>query len=143
MSLKNSLPYYFNLSSKFLLWLLDLAINQAGMQGVWPGDVSIQTKKYTLRNLPSAKYIEGDIRQVIRTLPYLQVYVLAVSRDVAQLRDTLDAIEEETGVDIVTLELNDEISDPRGIMCLPFGKIFATSLTYQTQIKNSWSGLKK
>ena len=81
------------------------------------GEVSIQAKKYTGKNNPQAKTIEGDIRQAIRTLPNLQVYVLAVSRDTAQLRDTLNAVEEETGLDIVVLELTDNLSD-LGALCI-------------------------
>ena len=83
------------------------------------GEVSIQAKKYTGKNSPNAKTIEGDIRQAIRTLPNLQVYVLALSRDTAQLRDTLDAISVDTGVDIVTLELTDELSD-LGALCVTY-----------------------
>ena len=85
------------------------------------GDVSLQAKRYTGKNLPNAKFVEGDIRKVIRTLPHLQVYVLVVSRDIAQLWDTLDAIQEETGVDIVTLELKDELSE-LGALCVRFWK---------------------
>ena len=83
------------------------------------GEVSIQAKKYAGKNNPNAKTIEGDIRQTIRTLPNLQVYVLAVSRDTAQLRDTLDAVEEETGLDIVVLELTDNLSD-LGALCVTY-----------------------
>jgi hypothetical protein len=81
------------------------------------GEVSIQAKKYTGKNSPNAKIIEGDIRQAIRTLQNLQVYILAVSRDTAQLRDTLDAVEEETGLDIVVLELTNNLSD-LGALCV-------------------------
>ena len=83
------------------------------------GEVSIQAKKYTGKNSPNAKTIEGDIRQAIRTLPNLQVYVLAISRDTAQLRDILEAVVEETGLDIVTLELSDDLSDI-GALCVTF-----------------------
>lgn len=79
------------------------------------GEVSIQAKKYTGKKSPNAKTIDGDIRQAIRTLPNLQVYVLAVSRDSAQLSNTLDTVEEETGLDIVILELTD-----LGALCVTF-----------------------
>ena len=46
-------------------------------------------------------------------------YVLAVSRDTEQLNYELDAIARETGVDIVTLELTDELSD-LGALCITF-----------------------
>ena len=82
------------------------------------GEISVQAKNYS-KNIPSDIEIEGDIRRADRTLQNLEVYVLAVSRDVAQLRDTLDAIEKETGLDIVTLELADRLSD-LGALCVTF-----------------------
>ena len=85
------------------------------------GDISMQAKKYTGKRSPDAKTVEGDIRQVIRQLPELQVYVLALSRDTAQLRDTLDAVSVDTGLDIVTLELTDKLSDI-GALCVTFWK---------------------
>ena len=83
------------------------------------GEVSIQAKNYSDRTSLNAKEIEGDIRQVNRTLQDLQVYVLVVSRDAAQLHDTLDAVSEDTGLDIVVLELTDELSD-LGALCVTF-----------------------
>ena len=91
----------------------------SGDARILTGEVSIQAKKYTGKNSPNAKTIEGDIRQAIRTLPNLQVYVLAISRDTAQLRDILEAVVEETGLDIVTLELSDDLSDI-GALCVTF-----------------------
>ena len=84
------------------------------------GNVSIQAKRYTGRNLPDVKAIEGDIGQARRAPALnLQTYVLAVSRDTEQLNYKLDAIAKETGVDIVTLELTDELSD-LGALCVTF-----------------------
>ena len=85
------------------------------------GEVSMQAKLYKSKGTPNAKIVEGDIRQVIRELPHLQVYVLAVSRDAAQLRGTLDSVAEETGLDIVILELSDGLSD-LGALCVTFWK---------------------
>ena len=81
----------------------------------------MQAKLYKGKRTPNAKIVEGDIRQVIRELPHLQVYVLAVSRDAAQLRGTLDSVAEETGLDIVILELSDSLSD-LGALCVTFWK---------------------
>ena len=83
------------------------------------GEVSMQAKLYKGKRTPNAKIVEGDICQVIRELPHLQVYILAVSRDAAQLRGTLDSVSEETGLDIVTLELSDELSD-LGALCVTY-----------------------
>ena len=83
------------------------------------GKASIQAKRYTGKRSPNAKTVDGDIREAIRKLPHLQVYVLAISRDTAQLQDTLDAVSEETGLDIVVLELTDGLSD-LGTLCITF-----------------------
>ena len=83
------------------------------------GEVAIQAKNYSDRTSLDAIGIEGDIRRVNRTLQYLQVYILAVSRRTAQLRDTLDAVEAETGLDIVVLELTNDLSD-LGALCVTF-----------------------
>ena len=82
-------------------------------------DVSMQAKRYKGKKPPNAKTVEGDIRQVIRESPHVQVYVLAVSRDTEQLNYGLDAIARETGLDIVTLELSDDLSD-LGALCLTY-----------------------
>ncbi len=84
------------------------------------GNVSIQAKRYTGKYLPDVKTIEGDIGQARRSPGlHLQVYVLVVSRDAEQLSYELDAIARETGVDIVTLELSDKLSDI-GALCVTF-----------------------
>ena len=81
----------------------------------------MQAKLYKGKRIPNAKTVEGDIRQTIRELPYLQAYVLVVSRDAAQLHNTLDSVAEETGLDIVILELSDGLSD-LGALCVTFWK---------------------
>ena len=84
------------------------------------GNVSIQAKRYTKGNLPDVKTIEGDIGQARRDPALnLQTYVLAISRDIEQLNYELNAIARETGVNIVTLELTDELSDI-GALCVTF-----------------------
>ena len=85
------------------------------------GEVSMQAKLYKSKGIPNAKTVEGDIRQAIRELPHLQVYVLVVSRDAAQLHNTLNSVAEETGLDIVILELSDGLSD-MGVLCVTFWK---------------------
>ncbi len=83
------------------------------------GEISVQAKNYSDGSTPSDTEIEGDIRRAYRTLRDLDVYILAISRDTAQLRDTLDAIVEDTGLDIVALELTDKLSD-LGALCATF-----------------------
>ena len=83
------------------------------------GDVSMQAKRYTGKHAPNTKTIEGDIRDIIRELPYLEVYVLVVSRDAAQLHDKFDTVSEETGLDIVILELSNDLSD-LGALCVTY-----------------------
>ena len=84
------------------------------------GEVSIQVKNYSDKTTPRAVEIVGDIDTVRRNLPALQVYVLVISRDIsAQSLGKFEAISEETGLDIVTLELTDKLSD-LGALCVTF-----------------------
>ena len=83
------------------------------------GDVSIQAKRYTGEKPPNAKVVEGDIGHARRGSSNLQTYVLAVSTDAEQLSHTLDSIAEETGLDIVTLELSDNLLD-LGALCVTY-----------------------
>ena len=110
------------------------------------GEVAIQAKNYSDRTSLNAKEIEGDIHQVNRTLQDLQAYILAVSRDTAQLRDTLDAVEDETGLDIVVLELTDNLSD-LGALCITLWEdlreFLDSSDIYQDQNFLAWVEEKK
>ena len=84
------------------------------------GNVTIEAKNYsnnsTLRNVE----IVGGIHITKDHLQNLQVYVLVVSRDIsAQLLDKLEFIEKNTGLDIVSLVLSDDLSDI-GALCATF-----------------------
>ena len=84
------------------------------------GAVSIQTKNYSDGTEPRDVEIVGDIDIVRRNLQDLQVYVLVISRDVsAQSLGELESVSEETGLDIVTLELSGELSD-LGALCVTY-----------------------
>ncbi len=84
------------------------------------GKVTIQAKNYSDNSNLRDVEIVGDINIVMDNLQDLQVYVLAVSRDIsAQLLDKLENIEKKTGLDIVPLELSDELSDI-GALCIGF-----------------------
>ena len=84
------------------------------------GEVTIQVKNYSEGNKPRDVEIVRDINIVRRNLQDLQVYVLVISRDIsAQSLDELDALSEETGLDTVTLELSDELSDI-GALCVTY-----------------------
>ena len=82
------------------------------------GKISMQAKRYTTTKL-NVSSIVGEIDIVTETLPYLQVYVLVASRDIAQWRDRFDRVEEKTGLDIVTLELSDDLSE-FGSLCVKY-----------------------
>lgn len=85
------------------------------------GEVSMQAKRYSDTTRLNANEIEGDIREVLRTLPKLNAYVLVATRLMAQIKDRLDQIEDETGVDIITLDLKEQISD-LGALCIFFAE---------------------
>ncbi len=82
------------------------------------GKISIQAKRYTTTRLDESSIV-GEIYRARDALPNLQVYVLAISRDRAQSHDRFDRVEEDTGLDIVVLELTDELSD-LGALCVTF-----------------------
>ena len=86
------------------------------------GEVAIQAKNYSDGKEPRDVEIVGDIDIVRRNLQDLQVYVLVISRGISgQSLGKLDAVSEETGLDIVTLELSDGLSD-LGALCVTFWK---------------------
>ena len=86
------------------------------------GQVAIQAKNYSDGKEPRDVEIVGDIDIVRRNLQDLQVYVLVISRGISgQSLGKLDAVSEETGLDIVTLELSDGLSD-LGALCVTFWK---------------------
>ena len=83
------------------------------------GKVSMQAKRYTTARIDESSIV-GEIYRARDALLDLQVYVLVVSRDIAsQLRDRFDRVETDTGLDIVTLELTDGLSD-LGALCVTF-----------------------
>ncbi len=82
------------------------------------GKISIQAKKYITTRLNESSIV-GEIYRARDALPNLQVYVLALSRDRAQSHDRFDRVEEDTGLDIVALELTDKLSDI-GALCVTF-----------------------
>jgi len=84
------------------------------------GEVAIQAKNYSNTTEPRDVEIIGDIDIVNENLQDLQVYVLVISRDIpAQLLDKLEKKKKNTGLDIVTLELSDELSD-LGVLCVTY-----------------------
>jgi len=62
--------------------------------------VCLQAKRYSDAS-PNAKNIEGDFDDSLRALPTTDVYVAAVTRNTAQLDDTLNAMREKSAVDVV------------------------------------------
>lgn len=84
------------------------------------GEISVQAKNYSDGTVPRDVEIVGDISIVNENLQDLQVYILVISRDIpAQLLDKLENVERNTGLDIVTLEFSDGLSD-FGALCVTF-----------------------
>lgn len=86
--------------------------------------ICVQAKRYSNRS-PNAKTIEGDFDQSLRTLPHTDIYVIAVTRNTAQLDDTFEAMREKSGVDVVVLDFSSADS------ALP-----ALCIEYWTQLLN-------
>lgn len=84
------------------------------------GKVAIQAKNHNDKSNLRSVEIVGDINIVNDNLQDLQVYVLAASRNIsAQLLGNLENIEKDTGLDIVSLELSDDLSN-LGALCVTF-----------------------
>lgn len=73
------------------------------------GTTAIQAKRYSSAKL-DLKSIEGDIRESLRALPNLQVYVIAAPKSTAQFHDKLDAIRDETALETVILDYENQDS---------------------------------
>ena len=82
--------------------------------------IVLQTKNYNDETPLDRKEILGDIEEAELELPNLQVYVLAASRTINnRLRNRFGDIEKKTGLDIVSVELSDELSD-LGALCVTY-----------------------
>ena len=82
--------------------------------------IVLQTKNYNDETPLDRKEILGDIEEAELELPNLQAYVLAASRTINnRLRNRLGDVEKKTGLDIVTLELTDKLSN-LGALCVTF-----------------------
>jgi len=81
-------------------------------------NICLQAKRYTGAN-PNAKNLEGDFDASLRAMPQTDVYVLAITKNTAQLDDTLNAMRDKSGVDVVVWEFDDENSD-LAVLCVEF-----------------------
>ena len=82
--------------------------------------IVLQTKNYNDETPLDRKEILGDIEEAELELPNLQTYVLAASRTIGnRLRNRFGDIEKKTGLDIVSLELTDQLSN-LGALCVTF-----------------------
>ena len=111
------------------------------------GTIVIQAKKYSDNKALNRKEIVGDIREAYSDpeLPYLQAYVLAASRTMSPLLlSRLGKVESEIGLDIITIELTNDLSD-LGALCVTFWEnihgFFDPSDTSQPFL--DWVGIEK
>ena len=109
------------------------------------GTIVLQTKHYSDATGLNRKEIVGDIGEAYSDpeIPNLQAYVLAASRTMSPLLlNRLDKVGGETGLDIVTLELTDNLSN-LGVLCVTFWKdihhFFDFSNTCQYQEFSDWA----
>lgn len=73
-------------------------------------NVCVQAKCYASDSVPNAKQIEGDFDANLRALPNTDIYVLAITRTTTQLDDTLSAMRDKSGVDVIVLSFGNEDS---------------------------------
>lgn len=82
------------------------------------GRSCIQAKRYRRTTALNLNDIAGNIYTALRSVPSLEVYVLVVTRDTAQLRQHVFEVETRTGLDVVILEAGEKIS--------PLGSLLVT-----------------
>lgn len=107
--------------------------------------IVLQTKNYNDKTPLDRKEILGDIEEAELELSNLQVYVLAASRTINnRLRSRFSDVQKNTGLDIVTLELTDKLSN-LGALCVTFWEniheFFDPSDTSQPFL--DWVGIEK
>lgn len=74
------------------------------------GQSCIQAKRYRETTALNLNDIVGNIYAALSAVPHLEVYVLAVTRDVAQLRQRVIEVEMHTGLDVVILNAEEDLS---------------------------------
>src|SRR4051812_19418426 len=85
----------------------------------YDGSVRFQAKQYTKAKIPDADIV-ADFHRVRGNYPAMESYIIAsVSRINDQLRSTLDGLELEFGIDIMTLDYATE-SSPLSIFAISF-----------------------
>ncbi len=78
--------------------------------------IILQAKRYKSSKV-SEREIEGEIDDVLRPASGLDVYVVAVTKSIAQLAVKLERKTKETGLDILPLDLGDELTE-FGALCV-------------------------
>lgn len=74
------------------------------------GGVAIQTKAYFGTTRFGKDEAVAQLQRAIQALPELDIYVLAATKDPAQLRDELAWAEKESGIDVVLLHLGPKLT---------------------------------
>ena len=84
------------------------------------GTIVVQCKKHKDGRSLNRKEIVGDINEAYSDILNLQSYVLAASCNIGvRLCERLNTVEKETGLDIVTLEMTNKLSN-LGALCVTF-----------------------
>lgn len=74
------------------------------------GQSCIQAKRYRETTALNINDIVGNIYAALHAVPHLDVYVLAVTKDAAQMRQRIIEVEAHTGLDVVVLNAGDNLS---------------------------------
>ena len=92
--------------------------DQTGDASAPTADVVLQGKHYFSTDIGENE-VAGEIDKLLRVAPETDVYVLGTTRAHAQLRQRLDSVMRDTGLDIVVAELRPEVSE-LGALCITF-----------------------
>src|SRR5438874_1270259 len=67
------------------------------------GTTAMQAKRYSAAALTVAK-LETDFHNTRRDLAGLEVYVVAITKSIAQFQTRLEILRQETGIDLIALD---------------------------------------
>ncbi|PTY08270.1 hypothetical protein DB347_01415 [Opitutaceae bacterium EW11] len=103
------------------------------------GYTCIQSKRYRPTTALNLNDIVGNIYTALEAAPNLEVYVLTVTRDAAQLRQRTADVETNTGLDVVVLDAGDGVS-PLGALVVTY---WAALRQYLPRLNTTWDAWAK
>jgi len=106
------------------------------------GGVSIQTKAYFGITAFKKDEAIAQLQRAIQSLPELDIYVLASTRDPAQLRDELEWAEKQFGIDVLLLHLGPNLTE-LGALCVSHWDVVEQFLSISDSDSQVWANTQR